>query len=113
MYIVFIIFLVGTIIAPTIISKDIDNEKKEALGTIERVHRLKFHEVAKDIIEGKEGNTDDILKAVLVYLYTEEMNMELKKKTLDRHLINKIIVAAMVPILTYGVKIFLGPVLAL
>jgi hypothetical protein len=83
------------------------------LDTIERVYRLKFHEVAKSIIEGKEDNTDDILKAVLVYLYTDEMNKELKKKTLDRHLINKIIVAAMVPILTYGVKIFLGPVLAL
>jgi len=113
MYIIFIIFLVGTIIAPSIIAKDIDNEKKDALMMVEKIHHLKFHEVAKSIIEGKEGNTDDMLKAVIVYLYTEEMNIELKKKTLDKHLINKMIVAAMVPILTYVVKMALGDFLAL
>ncbi|MFW9949675.1 MAG: hypothetical protein ACFFKA_06080, partial [Candidatus Thorarchaeota archaeon] len=102
MYIVFIIFLVGTIIAPTIIAKDIDNEKKEALQMVEKIQHLKFHEVAKNILEGKESNTDDMLKAVIAYLYTEEMHLELKKKTLDKHLINKMIVAAMVPILTYA-----------
>jgi hypothetical protein len=112
MYIVFIIFLVGTIIAPTVIAKDIDNEKKEALITVEKLQHLKFHEVAKSILEGKESNTDDMLKAVIAYLYTEEMNMELKRKTLDKHLINKMIVAAMVPILTYAVKMFVGPILA-
>lgn len=107
MYIVFIIFLVGTIIAPTVIAKDIDNEKKEALMTVEKFQHLKFHEVAKSILEGKESNTDDMLKAVIAYLYTEEMNMELKRKTLDKHLINKMIVAAMVPILTYAVKMLI------
>ena len=113
MYIVFIIFLVGTIIAPTVIAKDIDHEKEEALRAVEKIQNLKFHEVAKNIMEGKESNTDDMLKAVLAYLYTEEMNFELKKKTLDRHLINKIIVAAMIPVLTYAVKFFVGPILAL
>ena len=113
MYIVFIIFLVGTIIAPTIIAKDIDNEKEEALKMVEKIQDIKFHEVAKNIVEDKAINTDDMLKAVLVYLYTEEMNTELKKKTLDKHLINKMIVAAMVPILTYAVKFFVGPILAL
>jgi hypothetical protein len=112
MYIIFIIFLVGTIIVPTIIAKDIDKEKKEALIFVEKVYHLKFHEVAKNIIEGKESNTDNMLKAVITYLYTEEMNIELKKKTLDKHLINKMIVAAMVPILTYAVKIFVGPIFA-
>jgi hypothetical protein len=113
MYIVFIIFLVGTIIVPTVIARDIDNEKAEALIAVEKVQHLKFHEVAKSIMEGKESNTDDMLKAVLAYLYTEEMNIELKKKTLDKHLINKIIVAAMIPIITYAVKFLVGPILAL
>ena len=112
MYIVFVIFLVGTIIAPTVIAKDIDNEKKEALLMVEKFQHLKFHEVAKNILEGKESNTDDMLKAVIAYLYTEEMNIELKKKTLDKHLINKMIVAALVPILTYAVKFIVGPILA-
>jgi MFS family permease len=112
MYIVFGIFLIGTIIAPTVIAKDIDDEKEEALALVEKMQHLRFHEVAKNIVEGKESNTDDMLKAVIVYLYTEEMHMELKKKTLDKHLINKMIVAAMVPILTYAVKFFIGPILA-
>ncbi|TFG02095.1 MAG: hypothetical protein EU542_05710 [Promethearchaeota archaeon] len=113
MYIVFIIFLVGTIIAPSVIAKDIDNEKEEALRMVENIQHHKFHEVAKNIMEDKDTSTDDMLKAVLAYLYTEEMNMELKKKTLDKNLIYKIIVAAMVPIITYAVKFFVGPILAL
>jgi hypothetical protein len=113
MYIVFIIFIVGTIIAPTVIAKDIDTEKKEALKMVEKFQHLKFHEVAKSILEGKESNTDDMLKAVIAYLYTEEMNIELKKKTLDKHLINKMIVAALVPVLTYAVRYLIGPILAL
>jgi len=113
MYVVFIIFLVGTIIAPTIIAKDIDKEKKEALMIVEKFQHLKFHEVAKNILEGKESNTDDMLKAVIAYLYTEEMNSELKKKTLDKHLVNKMIVAALVPILTYAVRYLVGPFLTI
>jgi len=89
-------------------------------------NKLHFREKATETQKGAQAmdeaigelslkcNATDARRAL--YLLTappEEMNMELKKKTLDRHLINKIIVAAMVPILTYGVKIFLGPVLAL
>jgi hypothetical protein len=113
MYIVFIILLVGTIVAPSVIAKDIDNEKEDALRMVENIQHHKFHEVAKNIMEDKETSTDDMLKAVLAYLYTEEMNLELKKKTLDKNLIYKIIVAAMVPIITYAVKFFIGPILAL
>jgi hypothetical protein len=111
MYIVFIIFLVGTIIGPTIIAKDIDKEKAEALILVEKVQQTKFHEIAKKIVEGQEGITDEMLKAVLVYLFTEEMHAELRKKTIDKNLINKMIVAALVPIITFGIK-FLLPFLA-
>ena len=90
-----------------------EREKEEALRMVENVQHHKFHEVAKNIMEDKAASTDDMLKAVLAYLYTEEMNMELKKKTLDKHLIYKILVAAMVPIITYAVRFFVGPILAL
>jgi hypothetical protein len=113
MYIIFVIFLVGTIIAPTIIARDIDHEKKEAFDKVEKIRFQKFNQYAKQILEGNEGNSEEMLRSVLVYLYTQDLFVELKKKTLDKHLINKMIVAAMVPILTYAVKIFIGPILAL
>ena len=113
MYIIFILFLVGTIIAPTIIARDIDHEKKEIFEKVEKLRFKKFNRYAKQILEGEEANTEEMLRSVLVYLYTQDLFSDLKKKTLDKHLINKMIVAALVPILTYAVKVFLGPVLAL
>lgn len=111
MYMLFIIFIIGTIIAPTIIAGDIDKEKKEALIGLNRIKDAKFFETAKNLLDGKDLSTDIMLRAVLIHLYTEEMNVELKKKTLDRHLVNKMIVAALVPIITYAMRIILGPIL--
>jgi hypothetical protein len=104
LYILFIIFIVGTIIAPSIIAKDIDEEKEEFLLEVDKIENAQFNVIAKNLIDGKEVNTDALSKAIVTYLYTEKLKTDFKKKTLDRHLVNKMIVAALVPIITYGVR---------
>ncbi|MFX1496901.1 MAG: hypothetical protein ACFFBH_05215 [Promethearchaeota archaeon] len=100
-----------TIIASTLIARDIDKKKKEVLVGLNRIHDVNLFETVKSLIDGKDLSTDTILRAVLVRLYTEEMNVKLKQHTLDRDLVNKMIVVALVPIISYKVRIILGPVL--
>jgi hypothetical protein len=113
LYLLLILFLVGTIIAPTIIAKDIDHEKAEALQKIEKVQNEQFDATAKCLVDGVECSTDSMLRAVLIHLYTEKVHIELQKKTLDKHLVNKMIVAALVPLITIAIRYLAGPLLAL
>ncbi|MFW9970815.1 MAG: hypothetical protein ACFFDF_11515 [Candidatus Odinarchaeota archaeon] len=106
MYILFILFIIGTIVSPSIIAGDIDKEKKETLQNMAKLEASQF----ENLLQGKQINTESILRATLIYLYIEKVNTEFKKKTLDKHLVNRMIVAALVPVITYAVR-YLIPIL--
>ncbi len=106
-YILFILFMLGVICTPFLISKEIDAEKKFALENMRTVSSQIFDATVKDVLMGKDLDLAAMIKANLVYNYTKDIYGALSGKVLDRALINKIIIAALAPLLSYLVKIVL------
>ena len=107
-FILFVIFFAGVVISPIIIIKEVKSDKKEALIKLHNFGYKYFEDITRDVLLGKEFEMKDVLKALILHVYNDDMYDELEKKVIDPKLLRKMIIAAMVPIISYVIKFIMS-----
>ena len=107
-FILFVIFFAGVVIGPLIIIRDIKSEKKEALIKLHNFGYKFFEDITRDVLLGKDIDNKDVLKALILHVYNDDMYEDLEKKIINPKLLRKMTIAALAPIISYIAKLILS-----